>query len=333
MKKRALITGITGQDGAYLAKLLISKGYDVFGGYRRSSTPNFWRLHYMGVKDDITLIPIDLTDQTSIFTAVRKSEPDEIYNLAAQSFVGVSFDEATATAEVSGIGVLRMLDSIRLTNPAIRFYQASTSEMYGSTPGPQNEESVFAPQSPYAAAKLYAHWITTNYRDGYGMFASSGILFNHESPIRGIEFVTKKITDAVARIKLGHDTALHLGNLDAERDWGFAGDYVEAMWKILQHDKADTFVIATGHTHSVREFCDVAFSHVGLNYQDYVKVDEKFKRPLEVPHLLGDATKAKEQLGWEPKVTFKDLVAMMIDADMEKYQNPTKHSVQFLKHI
>ncbi len=331
--KRALITGITGQDGAYLAKFLVSKGYKVYGGYRRSSTRNFWRLHYLDVKKDIELIPMDLIDQTSIMAAIRIAQPDEIYNLGAQSFVGVSFDEAIATGEVSGLGVTRMLDSIRLIDPKIKFYQASTSEMYGSTPPPQNETTIFSPQSPYAAAKLYGHWVVNNYRVGYNLFATSGILFNHESPIRGIEFVTKKITDGVARVKMGYIKEMYLGNLEAKRDWGFAGDYVEAMWRMLQQSKPDNFVIATGEAHSVREFCEAAFSHVGLDYEKYVKVKDEFKRPLEVPHLLGDPSKAKKVLGWEPKVSFKELVGMMVDADMDKYQNPTKHSEQFLKHI
>ncbi len=331
--KRALITGITGQDGAYLAKFLVSKGYKVFGGYRRSSTRNYWRLHYLDVKKDIEMIPLDMIDQTSIMMALKKADPHEVYNLAAQSFVGVSFDEAISTAEVCALGVTRVLDSIRLVNPKIRFYQASTSEMYGLTPPPQNEHTVFAPQSPYAVAKLYGHLITNNYRIGYNLFASSGILFNHESPIRGIEFVTKKITDGVARIKMGYIREMYLGNLEAKRDWGFAGDYVEAMWRMLQQPRADDFVIATGETHSVREFCEEAFSYVGLDYRDCVKTKQEFMRPLEVPHLLGDPSKARKVLGWEPKVSFKELVQMMVDADMEKYQNPTKHSEQFLKHI
>ncbi|KND50759.1 MAG: GDPmannose 4,6-dehydratase [Parcubacteria bacterium C7867-001] len=333
MAKRALITGVTGQDGAYLAKLLVEKGYKVYGGYRRTSTRNFWRLHYLDVKKDIELIPMDLIDQTSILMALRKSDPHEVYNLAAQSFVGASFDEAISTGEISGLGVTRMLDSVRFYNPSIRFYQASTSEMYGATPPPHNEDSMFRPQSPYAAAKLYGHWVTGNYRTGYKMHASSGILFNHESPIRGVDFVTKKITDTVARIKMGYSKELNLGNLDAHRDWGFAGDYVEAMWLMLQQSQGDDYVVATGECHSVREFCEAAFSRVGLNYRDYVKVKDEFKRPLEVPSLLGDATKAREKLGWKPKVTFGELVQMMVDADMEKYQNPTKHSEQFLKHM
>ena len=329
MAKRAFITGITGQDGAYLAKFLIGKGYKVFGGYRRSSTRNFWRLHYLDIKKDVELIPMDLIDQTSIMAALKKAEPDEIYNLAAQSFVGVSFDEAIATGEVGALGVTRLLDSMRFMAPKAHFYQASTSEMYGLTPGPQDEMTRFAPQSPYAAAKLYGHWVTQNYRTGYGLHASTGIL----SPIRGIEFVTKKITDGVARIKMGYIPEIYLGNLDAKRDWGFAGDYVEAMWMMLQQKNPDDYVIATGETHSVREFAEAAFEHVGLDWKKYVKQKQEFMRPLEVPHLEGNPAKAKEKLGWTPKVSFKELVAMMVDADIEKYQNPTKHSEQFLKHI
>lgn len=331
--KRALITGITGQDGAYLARFLVSKGYKVYGGYRRTSTRNFWRLHYLDVKKDIELIPIDMIDQGSIFTALQISNPDEVYNLAAQSFVGASFEQPISTAEISGLGVTRMLDAIRFFNPKIKFYQASTSEMFGNAPQPQNELTPFEPASPYAAAKLYSHWVTRNYREGYGLFACSGILFNHESPIRGIEFVTKKITDAVARIKMGYTKEFNLGNLEAKRDWGFAGDYVEAMWSMLQQDKPDDYVIATGESHSVREFCEEAFSVAGLDYKDYVKVDKQFLRPVDVNYLLGDSLKAKKKLGWTPKTPFKDLVRMMVEADLEKYKDPMKHSQQFLKHI
>lgn len=331
--KRALITGITGQDGAYLARFLVSKGYKVYGGYRRTSTRNFWRLHYLDVKKDIELIPIDMIDQGSIFTALQISNPDEVYNLAAQSFVGASFEQPISTAEISGLGVTRMLDAIRFFNPKIKFYQASTSEMFGNAPQPQSELTPFEPASPYAAAKLYSHWVTRNYREGYGLFACSGILFNHESPIRGIEFVTKKITDAVARIKMGYTKELNLGNLEAKRDWGFAGDYVEAMWSMLQQDKPDDYVIATGESHSVREFCEEAFSVAGLDYKDYVKVDKQFLRPVDVNYLLGDSLKAKKKLGWTPKTPFKDLVRMMVEADLEKYKDPMKHSQQFLKHI
>lgn len=331
--KRALITGITGQDGAYLAKFLVEKGYKVYGGYRRSSTRNFWRLHYLDVKKDIEFVPLDLLDQTSIMSAIQKCQPDEIYNLAAQSFVAASFDEAIATGEISGLGVTRILDSIRLINPRIKFYQAATSEMYGNAPQPQSEKTPFEPASPYAAAKLYGFWVTKNYREGYNLFACSGILFNHESPIRGIEFVTKKITDGVARIKMGYNKELNLGNLDAKRDWGFAGDYVEAMWLMLQQDKADDYVIATGESHSVREFCEEAFSSAGLDYKKYVKTDKQFYRPVDVNFLLGDPSKAKKVLGWKPKTSFKDLVEMMVKADISKYENPMTHSRQFLKHI
>jgi GDPmannose 4,6-dehydratase len=331
--KKALITGITGQDGPYLAKLLIEKGYKVFGGYRRSSTRNFWRLHYLDVKKDITLVPFDLLDQTSIMSAIKECEPDEIYNLASQSFVGVSFEQAITTGEISGLGVTRILDSIRLINPKIKFYQASTSEMFGNAPQPQSENTPFEPASPYAAAKLYGHWVNKNYREGYKMFTCNGILFNHESPIRGIEFVTKKITDGVARIKMGYNNELFLGNLEAKRDWGFAGDYVEAMWMMLQHDNPDDYVVATGESHSVREFCEEAFSAVGLDYKKYVKTDKQFYRPVDVNYLLGDPTKIKKILGWKPKISFKELVKMMVEADLEKYKNPMTHSQQFLKHI
>ncbi len=331
--KKALITGITGQDGAYLAKFLVSKGYKVYGGYRRSSTRNFWRLHYLDVKKDIELIPMDLLDQTSIISAIKKCDPDEIYNLAAQSFVGVSFDEAIATGEISGLGVTRILDSIRIVNPNIKFYQAATSEMYGNALQPQSEKTSFEPASPYAAAKLYGFWVTKNYREGYGMFACSGILFNHESPIRGIDFVTKKITDGVARIKMGYNTELVLGNLDAKRDWGFAGDYVEAMWLMLQQDTPDDFVIATGESHSIKEFCEEAFSIAGLDYKNYVRSDKQFFRPVDVNYLLGDPKKARDILGWKPKISFKELVKMMVEADLSKYENPMTHSQQFLKHI
>lgn len=331
--KRALIIGITGQDGPYLAKFLVSKGYRVFGGFRRSSTRNLWRLHYLDVKKDVELIPLDLIDQGSIMAAIKKAEPDEIYNLAAQSFVGVSFEEAVASGEVTGLGVTRILDAIRLVNPKIKFYQASTSEMFGDTLPPQSEITPFCPNSPYAAAKLYAHWVTKSYRQGYGLFACSGILFNHESPIRGIEFVTRKITDGVARIKMGYSDKIYLGNLEAKRDWGFAGDYVEAMWLMMQQKKADDYVIATGESHTVKEFCEAAFSVAGLDWKKYVEVDKKFLRPNDVHYLLGDATKAKKELHWQPKVSFKELVKMMVEADLEKYQEPLKHTQQFLKHI
>ncbi len=331
--KKAFITGITGQDGAYLAKLLVEKGYKVYGGYRRTSTRNFWRLHYLDVKQHVELMPIDLLDQASLVYALQKTQPDEVYNLAAQSFVEFSFSETVGSAEITGLGVARMLDAVRIVDPKIRFYQASTSEMFGAALPPQSEKTPFEPQSPYAAAKLYAHWLVKNNREGYGLHASSGILFNHESPIRGIDFVTKKVTDAVARIKMGYVDEVRLGNLDAKRDWGFAGDYVEAMWLMLQQPKADDYVVATGETHTVRELCEVAFSHAGLDYNKYVKVSQEFMRPLDVPYLLGDPTKAKTALGWTPKVGFKELISMMVDADLEKYQDPMKHAAQFLKHI
>lgn len=334
-QKRALITGITGQDGAYLAKFLVEKGYKVYGTYRRSSTRNFWRLHYLDVKKDIELIPLDLIDQTSIIQAIQTTQPDEIYNLAAQSFVGDSFSEPIATAEISGIGALRILDSIRLLNPKIKFYQASTSEMYGnSSTTAQGEDTPFHPASPYAAAKLYAHWIVRNYRESYGLFACAGILFNHESPIRGIDFVSKKITDGVARIKLGFTDSLPMGNLDAKRDWGFAGDYVKAMWAMLQQKNPDEYVIATGETHTVREFCSLAFAEAGLDYEQYVTRDEKFFRPRDVVYLQGDPSKAQRILGWNAKETsFPDLVKMMVRADMEKYENPERFMKHFLKHV
>jgi len=331
--KKALIIGVTGQDGPYLAQFLIGKGYKVYGGYRRSSTRNLWRLHYLDVKKDIELVPIDLLDQTSILTAIKTIKPDEIYNLAAQSFVGVSFEQAIATGEICGLGVTKILDSIMILDPKIKFYQASTSEMFGDAPPPQSEITPFEPNSPYAAAKLYSHWVTKSYRQGYGLFACSGILFNHESPIRGVEFVTRKITDGVARIKMGYSDKIYLGNLEAKRDWGFAGDYVEAMWLMLQQKKADDYVIATGQSHTVREFCEEAFSVAGLNWEKYVEVDKKFLRPNDVHYLLGDPAKAKKELGWEPKITFKALVKMMMEADLEKYKNPLKYTQQFLKHI
>lgn len=331
--KHALITGITGQDGAYLAKFLVSKGYKVYGGYRRTSTRNFWRLHYLDVKKDIEMIPLDLLDQNSLMSAIKHAEPDEVYNLAAQSFVGVSFEEAVATGEISGLGVTRVLESIRFINPKIKFYQASTSEMFGNAPQPQSENTPFEPASPYAAAKLYGHWVTKNYREGYDMFACSGILFNHESPIRGIEFVTKKITDGVARIKMGYTKELLLGNLESKRDWGFAGDYVEAMWAMLQQKTPDDYVIATGESHSIREFCEEAFSLAGLDYKDYVKTDKRFYRPVDVNYLLGDPSKANTKLDWKANTSFKELVKLMVEADISKYENPMTHSQQFLKHI
>ena len=318
--KTALITGITGQDGSYLAEFLLEKGYRVIGMVRRTSTINFERIKH--IQDKIEIVQGDLIDQLSLIDILKEYKPDEVYNLGAQSFVHVSWKQAILTGEVTALGVTRILDAIRTVNPKIKFYQASSSEMFGKVnETPQTEETRFHPRSPYGVAKVYGHWITVNYRESYGMFAVSGILFNHESPRRGVEFVTKKITDGVAKIKHGLATELRLGNLDAKRDWGYAGDYVEAMWLMLQQENPDDYVISTGETHSVREFCELAFKRVGLDYKDYVKVDEKFYRPAEVNLLLGDSAKAKKVLKWEPKVSFEGLVNMMVDADMEYYDH------------
>lgn len=314
---KALITGITGQDGSYLAELLLEKGYDVVGMVRRSSTVKYERIDHL--LDKITIVQGDLHDQSSLLTILEEYKPSEVYNLAAQSFVPASWSQAILTAEVTGVGVTRLLEAIRLYDKSIRFYQASSSEMFGKVQEvPQKESTPFYPRSPYGVAKVYGHWITVNYRESYDMFASSGILFNHESPRRGLEFVTRKITDGVARIKLGMQDELRLGNLDARRDWGFAGDYVEAMWRMLQHEKADNFVIGTGETYAVREFCEHAFGYVDLDYNDYVVVDQKFYRPAEVDLLISDPSKAREELGWERKVNFKGLVEMMVQADLER---------------
>ncbi len=316
----ALITGITGQDGSYLAELLLDKGYKVFGLVRRASTETFERIAHL--HDDITLIQGDLLDQYSLSEAINQAEPDEIYNLAAQSFVPTSWQQPLLTGEFTGLGVTRVLEAMRFVDPKIRFYQASSSEMFGKVREvPQNEHTPFYPRSPYGVAKVYGHFITVNYRESYNLFACSGMLFNHESPRRGLEFVTRKVTDGVARIKLGQQKDLKLGNLDAQRDWGFAGDYVRAMWLMLQQDTPEDYVIATGVTHSVRDLVRVAFEHVGLNYEDYVKVDPAFIRPAEVDLLIGDPSKAKKQLGWEPEVTFEGLVAMMVDADLQRVAN------------
>jgi len=317
MVKRALITGITGQDGSYLAELLLDKGYEVFGLVRRASTPSTERIAH--ILDRVTLCVGEMTDQTSLLDAMETSQADEIYNLAAQSFVGDSWTVPVSTGDVDGIGVARILEAVHRVKPEARFYQAATSELYGKVHEvPQSETTPFHPRSPYGVAKAYGFYITLNYRESYDMFAANGILFNHESPRRGLEFVTRKITDQVARIKLGQATQLSLGNLDSKRDWGFAGDYVEGMWRILQADTPDDYVLATGETHTVREFCEIAFSHVGLDYQDHVVVDPRFVRPAEVDLLLGDPGKAKRELGWEPKVSFRGLVEMMVDADMER---------------
>jgi GDPmannose 4,6-dehydratase len=322
MKKRALITGITGQDGSYLAEFLLAKGYDVIGMVRRTSTVNFERIKH--IQNRLTLVTGDLADEVSLINLLREHRPSEVYNLAAQSFVQTSWFQPVFTGETTALGVTRMLDAVRLVDPAIRFYQASSSEMFGKVMEvPQKESTPFYPRSPYGVAKVYGHWITVNYRESYNMFACSGILFNHESPRRGLEFVTRKISNGAARIKLGLDTELRLGNLDAQRDWGFAGDYVEAMWLMLQQEQPDDYVVSTGETHSVREFCELAFGHLGLDYKDYVVMDERFMRPAEVDLLIGDPAKARAELGWQPKTPFSDLVRMMVDADIQllKEQN------------
>ncbi len=319
MNKTALITGITGQDGAYLAQLLLKKGYAVHGLLARRSTDSTWRLKELGVWDDVQFINGDMTDTSSLMRVVEKARPTEVYNLAAQSFVGSSWDQPEFTGDVNAIGVTRLLESIRRVSPTARFYQASTSEMFGCVQKEkQDEETAFYPRSPYGVAKLYGHWITRNYRESFDLHASSGILFNHESPLRGIEFVTRKITDGAARIKLGRSSQLRLGNLDAKRDWGFAGDYVEGMWLMLQQDKPDDYVLATGETHTVREFCRLAFSHVGLDYEPYVKIDASFMRPAEVDILLGNPAKARSKLGWTPRTSLPQLVEMMMEADLRR---------------
>jgi GDPmannose 4,6-dehydratase len=316
--RRALITGITGQDGSYLAELLLAEGYEVFGLTRRLSASNYWRIQHL--LDRITLIPGDLLDQLSLIRALERSQPHELYNLAAMSFVPASWDQPMLTGEFNSQGVTRVLEAVRVVDPKIRVYQASSSEMYGKVREiPQTELTPFYPRSPYGVSKVFAHYITVNYRESYDMFAVSGILFNHESPRRGLEFVTRKVTDGVARIKAGLTQTLGLGNLDAQRDWGFAGDYVRAMWLMLQQAQADDFVIATGESHSVKELVEVAFGHAGLDWEKHVVLDPAFIRPAEVDHLIGDATKAKAQLGWTPSVNFTGLVTMMVDADLERY--------------
>jgi GDPmannose 4,6-dehydratase len=318
MSSTAIITGITGQDGSYLAELLLEKGYRVVGVARRSSTVNNERIKH--ILDDITVVQGDLQDQGSLLSLLEEHKPAEVYNLAAQSFVPTSWNQPALTGDITALGVTRLLEAIRFVNSKIRFYQASSSEMFGKVlEVPQREDTPFYPRSPYGVAKVYGHWITVNYRESFDMFATSGILFNHESPRRGLEFVTRKISDTVARIKLGKTKELRLGNLEAQRDWGFAGDYVEAMWLMLQQDHPDNYVIGTGETHSVREFCEIAFSHVGLDYKEYVIQDEKFYRPAEVDLLISDPTKARTALKWEPAVSFKELVKMMVDSDLARH--------------
>ncbi len=336
--KKAIITGITGQDGAYLAELLLEKGYEVYGTYRRTSSVNFWRMEELGIQDhkNLHLVEYDLTDQSNSIRMVMDIQPDEIYNLAAQSFVGVSFDQPLATAHITGLGCVHLLEAIRIVNPKIRFYQASTSEMFGEVQEiPQKESTPFYPRSPYGAAKLYAHWMVINYRESYGIFAASGILFNHESPLRGREFVTRKITDSVAKIKLGKLDCMELGNMDAKRDWGFAKDYVEGMYLMLQADKPDTYILATNRTETVRDFVTMAFKGAGIEVifegtgedevakdkatgKTVVKVNPKFYRPAEVEILIGNPQKAKDDLGWEPKCTLEELCAMMVKEDMRR---------------
>ena len=313
----ALITGITGQDGSYLAELLLAKGYRVIGVARRSSTVTYERIEHL--LDHMTLVQGDLHDQGSLLTLLEEYEPVEVYNLAAQSFVPTSWNQPALTGDITALGVTRILEAIRFVSRKIRFYQASSSEMFGKVMEvPQTESTPFYPRSPYGVAKVYGHWITVNYRESFDMFASSGILFNHESPRRGLEFVTRKITDGVARIKLGLAKELRLGNLESQRDWGFAGDYVEAMWRMLQQDKPDSLVIGMGETHSVREFCEIAFGHAGLDYKEFVIQDERFYRPAEVDLLISDPSKARSVLGWEPAVSFKELVTTMVDADLKR---------------
>ncbi len=316
MAKKALVTGVTGQDGSYLAEFLLEKGYEVIGMVRRTSTVNFERIKH--IQDQITLASGDLADQISIIDILREHQPAEVYNLAAQSFVPISWSQPVLTGEVTALGVTRVLDAIRIVDPTIRFYQASSSEMFGKVrETPQNENTPFYPRSPYGVAKVYGHWITINYRESYDLFACSGILFNHESPRRGLEFVTHKVTHGVARIKLGLANELRMGNLDSQRDWGYVEDYVRAMWLMLQQDEPDDYVVGTGRTHSVRELCEVAFGYLDLDWQNHVVMDPRFLRPADVDFLVADAAKARTRLGWEPTVTFEELIQMMVDADLE----------------
>jgi len=319
MAKNALITGITGQDGAYLAKLLLTKGYRVTGVLARRATDTTWRLTELGIREDVDLADADISDLSSIIRVIDSAKPDEYYNLAAQSFVATSWNQPLLTANATALSVAIALEALRLTNPKIGFYQASTSEMFGKVETqPQDESTPFHPRSPYGVAKLFGHWITINYRESFNLHASSGILFNHETPLRGIEFVTRKVSDGVARIKLGKQKELRLGNIDAKRDWGFAGDYVEAIWLMVQQGQPDDYVVATGRSTSVREMCEIAFAHVGLHYKDHVVIDQKFFRPAEVDVLLGHAAKATARLGWKPRTSLEDLIAMMVEADMRR---------------
>lgn len=332
--KSALITGITGQDGAYLAKLLLSKGYKVFGLIARRSTDTLWRLDYLDINEEVELIEGDMTDLSSLIRALNLSRPKEVYNLAAQSYVGTSWKQPILTANITGLGTVNLLEAIKLTDPDIRFYQASTSEMYGLVQEPiQSENTPFHPRSPYGAAKLYAHWMTINYRESYDMHTSCGILFNHESPLRGIEFVSRKITYAAARIKLGMQKELRLGNMEAKRDWGYAADYVEAMWLMLQQDIGDDSVIASGKTTTVCELCEIAFSYLGLSYQDFVVIDPQYYRPAEVDILLGDATKAKNKLNWQAKTSLEKMIVMMVDADIQRVDREMQPKGMLLPYL
>jgi GDPmannose 4,6-dehydratase len=326
MTKHALITGITGQDGAYLAKFLVDQGYEVYGLLARRATKTTWRLQYLGILSKIKLIEGDLIDVTSLIRAIQEAQPDEFYNLGAQSFVATSWRQPQLTVQSTGIGAMNCLEAIRLTNPKIKYYQASTSEMFGGMPKYpiQSEMTPFHPRSPYGVSKLFAHWTTINYGESFGIFGCCGILFNHESPLRGIEFVTRKVTDAVARIKQGVQKDLHLGNIDAKRDWGFAGDYVKAMWLMLQQEKPDVYVVATGKTTTVRDMCKIAFAYVGLDYEKYVVIDPIFYRPAEVDLLCGDPTKANEKLGWKAETSLEKLIHMMVDADMKRVSDELK---------
>jgi GDPmannose 4,6-dehydratase len=330
MTSSALITGITGQDGAYLAQLLLRKGYAVSGILPRRSSDTLWRLRELGIEKDVALLGGDVSDLSSLLRALRESKAEEVYNLAAQSFVGTSWDQPLLTGQVTALGAANLLEAVRLTGSGIRYYQASTSEMFGLIQAArQDENTPFYPRSPYGVAKLYAHWMTINYRESFKLHASTGILFNHESPLRGIEFVTRKVTDAVARIKLGRQKELRLGNIDAQRDWGFAGDYVEAMWRMLQRDRADDYVIATGRTTTVREMCRIAFAHVGLRHEDHVVVDPQLFRPAEVDVLLGNPAKAERELGWKATTSLEQLITMMVDADLERVQRQASMGAAF----
>ena len=320
MTRKALITGITGQDGSYLAEFLLAKGYEVYGMVRRTSTVHYERIQH--IQDQLQLVQGDMGDLSSLITAISAVEPDEVYNLAAQSFVPISWNQPVFTGDITGLGVTRMLDAVRTVNPAIRFYQASSSEMFGKVREvPQTEATPFYPRSPYGVAKVYGHWITVNYRESYDLFTCSGILFNHESPRRGMEFVTRKVTYHAAKIKLELANEIRIGNLDSKRDWGYAGDYVRAMWLMLQQDQPDDYVIATGKTHSVERLLEVAFGHVGLNWRDYAVQDRRFMRPAEVDLLVGDPSKAKRAMGWEPQVSFEELIGMMVEADLKKLRD------------